>query len=106
MSYSEADKKRFETYEKIHLKKDQQELDPSGKLGALDNRDRRLWLMLFLNIVAVVFFGYSWYEGITQLNQYILIILIVVFLANTAMIFYQKKQVTELRAYLKDQLNR
>jgi hypothetical protein len=104
MSYSEADKKRLKTYEKIHLKKDQQELDPQGKLQALDNRDRRLWLMLFLNIVAVLFFGYSWYYDITELNQYILIILVVVFVANTGMIFYQKQQVNELREYLTDQL--
>jgi hypothetical protein len=105
MSYSESDKKRFETYEKIHLKKDQQDLDATGKLAALDNRDRRLWLMLFLNVVAVFFFGYSWYAGITELNQYVLVILVVVFLANTGMIFYQKRQVSELRGYLKDQIN-
>ncbi|MGM0588160.1 MAG: hypothetical protein ACQETE_07105 [Bacteroidota bacterium] len=105
MAYSEADKKRLHTYEKIHLKKDQQELDPAGKLNALDGRDRRLWLMLLLNVVAVVFFGYSWYYDITQLNQYILVVLVVIFVANTGMIFYQKKQVNELREYLLDQLN-
>lgn len=99
MAYSEEDEKKIEAYERIHLKEDQRELPPTEKVKALQGRDRNKWLQFGLNILAIAFFGYSYYFHITRLSDTLLIILFVVFLLNMVMIFYQKKQIQTLIEY-------
>ncbi len=98
--YSKAERKRYESYRNIHLKKEQQELPVSGQIEALDKRDRNKWWQLGINVAAMLFFGYSFYFGITRLGDTFFYIILGVFAVNVVLIFYQKKQIRELRNYL------
>lgn len=98
--YSEADKERLESYLNIHLKKDELDLPVDRKLEALDKRDRNKWLQMAVNLAAMIFFGYSFYYDITQLSNTIFWAIAAVFAVNVGLIFWQKRQIRELRAWL------
>lgn len=98
--YSEADEERLESYLDIHLKKDERDLPAERKLEALDKRSRNKWLQLAINLAAMIFFGYSFYYDITQLSVTIFWVITGVFAVNVGLIFWQKSQIRELRAWL------
>ncbi|HET6527841.1 MAG TPA: hypothetical protein VFG39_03740 [Balneolaceae bacterium] len=97
---SSKDQKRLQSYLNIHLKKDKQTLPVSDQIDELHKRNRSKWIQLGINILAILFFGYSFYYDITQLSQTFFIILVVVFGVNVGLIFYQKNQINELIEYL------
>jgi len=99
--YSNADEqKRLESYLNIHLKKDELSEQISEQIEEMHKRKRNKWIQLGVNIAAILFFGYSFYYGLTQLKQIFFIIILVVFVLNVGLIFYQKNQIDELVAYL------
>lgn len=98
--FSEGDKERYESYLKIHLKKDQLEASLSDQIEALQKRDRNKWFHLLVNIAAILLFGYSFYYDLTQLSNTFFIIIAVIFGVNVVLIFYQKRQIKELIEYL------
>lgn len=105
-TYDSEQQERYQSYLNIHLKKDQRDLPVDGKIEALEKRDRAKWWHLVINIAAILFFGYSFYFDITQLNQTLFLIIIVVFVINVGLILFQKNQITTLIEYLKwKQLN-
>ena len=106
MDYSTKDKERLDSYLNIHLKKQQRDLPVGQKIEVLLKRERNMWFRLVLNLLIVLLFGYSYYYGITSLGTTILTILVIVFVGNVAMIFYQKKQIRELIRYLSHQLHK
>jgi len=105
MSDSKADKMRFESYERAHLKKGQQDLPPEEKIEILQKRDRSRWIFVAVNVLAALFFAYSWYYNITRLSDTLLIILGVVVVINVVLIFYQKKQIRLLIEHLEQQIS-
>lgn len=52
--------------------------------------------MFLLNLLAIIFFSYSWYFGITQLSNTIFTILVAVFAMNVVLIMFQRRQIREL----------
>src|SRR5699024_34882 len=94
------EQERMQSYLNIHLKKDTQELSEEEQIEALHKKERNKWIMLAVNILAVLIFGYSFYYGITNLGQTFLIIILAVFGINVGLIFYQRKQIKELIDYL------
>ncbi|HLR24311.1 MAG TPA: hypothetical protein VK112_00495 [Fodinibius sp.] len=94
------EQERMQSYLNIHLKKDTQELSEEQQIEALHKKERNKWIMLAVNILAVLIFGYSFYYGITNLGQTFLIIILAVFGINVGLIFYQRKQIKELIDYL------
>lgn len=99
--YDSETREQLESYLTIHLKNDQLELSDEEQLEALQKRGRaKNWHLIF-NIAAVLFFGYSFYYGITQLSETFLIAILAVFGVNVGLIFYQKKQINELIEYLR-----
>lgn len=96
MSYSSEELNRIRSFEKIHLKGEDDGLSPEEKIEKLLKKDRNKWYMLLFNILAILFFGYSFYFEITNLSDTVFIILIVVFTVNVGLIFLQKKQISEL----------
>lgn len=98
--YSEEDQERFDSYRKVHLKKDQLELSITDQIEALQQRDRSKWWHLALNIAALLVFGYSFYYDITQLGSTFFVIITIVFVVNVILIFYQKKQIQKTIDYL------
>lgn len=105
MKYSDEDVERFQRYKRIHLNKEELELPLDQQLEALQKRKRNKWIQLAVNVLAVLFFGYSYYFDITQLGDIFLYILIAVFIINTILIFYQKRQIGELDEYIRFQLD-
>lgn len=97
---SEEQKRKLESYLNIHLKKDQRELSPEGQITALKKRDRNKWIHLVVNVAAIILFGYSFHYEITDLSETIFILILVVFVINIGLIFYQKKQISNLIEYL------
>lgn len=95
------EEQRYQSYLRVHLKKDQLNLPISGQIEALEKRDRSRWWHLLINIAAILFFGYSFYFDITRLDQTFFIIIMVVFGVNVGLILYQKKQIKNLINYLK-----
>jgi hypothetical protein len=96
MSFSSEDLKRFSSYEKVHLKGVDENLPPSAKIELLQKKDRNKWYMLVFNVLAILFFGYSFIFDVTTLSDTIFTILLVVFAINVGLIFLQKKQISEL----------
>ncbi len=92
--------KRLQSYLNIHLKKDKQSYTVPRQIDELHKKNRNKWIQLAVNIAAILFFAYSFYYNITQLNETFLIIITAVFLINVGLIFYQKKQIRELINYL------
>jgi amino acid transporter len=93
-------KERLQSYLTIHLKKDKLSLPPAEQINALHKKDRNKWIQLAINIIAILFFGYSFYFNITQLSETFFIIILAVFLINVGLIFYQRNQIKELINYL------
>src|SRR5699024_12472398 len=94
------EEERIETYLNNHLKKDTQELSEEKQIEALHKKERNKWIMLAVNILAVLIFGFSFYYRITNLGQTFLIIIRAVFVINVGLIFYQTMQIRELLVWL------
>lgn len=98
--YDQNEQQRLQSYLNIHLKKDQLELSPEKKIEALQKRDRAKMWHIIINVVAILFFGYSFYYDITELSQTFFYIIFAVFGVNVGLILYQKKQINELISFL------
>lgn len=94
------EQERLDSYLNIHLKKDKLSEPLSDQIEALHKRKRNKWIQLGVNIAAILFFGYSFYYDLTQLNQTFFIIILVVFVLNLGLIFYQNNQIEDLVEYL------
>lgn len=94
------EQERLQSYLNIHLKKDKQSLSLDEQVEELQKKNRKKWIMLAVNIAAILVFGYSFYYDITQLGQTFFIIIVVVFGINVGLIFYQRKQINELIDFL------
>ncbi|NGP89332.1 hypothetical protein [Fodinibius halophilus] len=94
------EQERLTSYLNIHLKKDKLSLPPGDQIEELHKKYRNKWILLAVNIAAILFFGYSFYYDITQLSDTFLTIILVVFGLNVGLIFYQRNQIQELIDYL------
>ncbi len=103
MAYSSEDLERFKSYEKVHLRGVDDDLSIRNKIETLNKKERNKWYMLWINVLAIVFFSYSHYFEITALGDTIYFILLVVFTINVALIFLQKKQIRELIEFYETQ---
>lgn len=86
----------------MHLKEEQLNASVGEKISLLKKRKRSRWIMLAVNVVAILFFGYSFYFDITQLSNTLIYILSAVFIINVVMIFRQAKQLRQLIQYLQE----
>ncbi|HLR33165.1 MAG TPA: hypothetical protein VK074_11790 [Fodinibius sp.] len=96
----DKEQQRLQSYLNVHLKNDKASLPITDQIEELQKKDRNKWIMLAVNIVAILIFGYSFYFDITELSQTVFLIIVIVFGINVGLIFYQKKQLKELIAYL------
>ena len=96
----DKEQQRLQSYLNVHLKNEKQSLPMTDQIEELQKKDRNKWIMLAVNIAAILIFGYSFYFDITELSQTLFLIIVIVFGINVGLIFYQKKQLKELIAYL------
>lgn len=86
----------------VHLKEEQLNVSVNEQIGLLKKRKRSRWIMLAVNVIAIFFFSYSFYFGITQLSNTLFYILFAVFIINVIMIIYQTKQIRQVIQYLRE----
>lgn len=96
----DRERQRLQSYINIHLKNDKQSLPIDNQIEELQKKDRNKWIMLAVNIAAILIFGYSFYFDITELSQTVFLIIVAIFGVNVGLIFYQKKQLKELIEFL------
>ncbi|SHE78190.1 hypothetical protein SAMN05443144_103168 [Fodinibius roseus] len=96
----DREQQRMQSYINIHLKNEKQTLPIEEQIEELYKKDRNKWIMLAVNVAALLIFGYSFYFDITELSQTVFLIIIAIFGINVGLIFYQKKQLKELVEYL------
>lgn len=97
---NEKEQQRLQSYINIHLKNEKQTLPVEEQIEELHKKDRNKWIMLAVNIAAILIFGYTFYYDITELSQTIFLVIVAIFGINVGLIFYQKKQLRELIEYL------
>ena len=93
-------RERMESTLRVYLKSDQLSLPRNEQIEQLRKKKRKQGWFLIINIIAILFFSYSFLYGITQLSNTILYILFAVFAINMVLIIYQRKQLGELIDYL------
>lgn len=99
--YSEQEKDRFNALLKVHLKQKEQSEPIGEQLRLVEKKKRNKWWMLAVNVAAILFFGYSFLFNITQLGDTLMYVLLIVFVINVGLIFYQQKQLGELIDFLR-----
>ncbi len=93
-------KERIERIERAQFRgRSLSELEPSQRMSLVVKRRRNRILMMILNILLMLFFGYSVYAGMSQLSETWLTTLTVVFSVNIGLYLYQLHQLTELRRF-------
>lgn len=97
-NYTEEEIERLESYIKLFVKKNI--ADKEGKINALKKRERRLLYFLIGNVIAVIFFAYSYFHRISTLNNTMYLVLFGIFILNVFLIMYQKKQIRRVIEYI------
>ncbi|MGF1671578.1 MAG: hypothetical protein ACFCU6_14125 [Balneolaceae bacterium] len=102
MSYSDDDVRRLKSYAKVHLRKNS-ELSVSERIPLLEKKKRSKFYQILLNVLIILFFGYSYYYEITTLGDIFFYILAIVFTINVIMLHLQRKQIDELMQYYRSE---
>lgn len=91
---------RVASLEKIHFRGLKLgELPVEERRAQLNKRVRSRYFQLVVNVLAILFFTYSWYFDITRLEGVFIAILGVVFVLNTGLIGVQFRQLKSLREH-------
>lgn len=88
----------------LHVGKNFESVEPETMIEMLHKRRNRFYLMIFVNVLALIFFSYSFLNDITQISDFVYYALGVVFVMNISLIFYQRKQLNRTLEYLERQL--
>lgn len=75
-------------------------LSASDKIEMLRGRKKRMYIMLGVNILALLFFVYSWFFGISNISNWVIYTIVMVFGVNVGMIFYQLSTLNKSVDYL------
>lgn len=92
--YNEQEKARVRTILDVHIGKQHQAMPVREQLRMLSLRKRRLTIIAAVNILALVFFGYWFFSGITELASWVFWMIVVVFTLNLASVSHQRRQIT------------
>jgi hypothetical protein len=93
----------IERYKRVHLRGVAEDAPLEEKFAELERKKKRMYLMLFLNLGALVFFGYSFYAGQTQMDIKVLYAVVAVVILNLFVMYKQLQQVELLKNHLKSQ---
>ncbi|TVQ16059.1 MAG: hypothetical protein EA364_00710 [Balneolaceae bacterium] len=100
MQYNEDQVKKIDSFLRLHIGKEHNSIPPADKIAQLYRKDRKYWIMMGVNILAIAFFGYSFLSGVTQLGAWVFYGLITVFVLNIVFLSYQKRRIKEAITYL------
>jgi len=85
---------------KAHVRSAHPNMSDDEKLLGLKQRFKWLALMLWLNVALVLIYGYTFYQGITQLSNTVFFLILGAFVINVLLIFYQRSQLKKAIDYL------
>jgi magnesium-transporting ATPase (P-type) len=88
----------------LYVGKNFESVETESMIEILIKRGKRFYLMIFVNILALIFFSYSFLNDITQISDFVYYALGAVFVMNISLIFYQRKQLNRTLEYLRNQL--
>ena len=88
-------------YKRLYLRGLIEDADLNTQLNELQRRKKRVYLMLFFNVFALLFFGFSFYNGQTQLDGWVMYVVGGVVALNLYVMYRQLKQIEVLAAHLK-----
>ena len=92
--YNEQEKARVKTILDVHIGQQHVSMPVQEQLRLLALRKRRLTFITAVNILALVFFGYWFFSGITELASWVFWMIVVVFALNLVSVSYQRRQIT------------
>ncbi len=85
----------------LHIGKNFAEFTTESQIELLEKRGKRYRIMILVNLLALLFFSYSFIYKITQIADVIYYVLGVVFVLNMLLIFYQRKQLMSALEYIR-----
>ena len=100
MQYNEDQVKKIDSFLRIHIGKEHSRIPSADKIAQLYRKDRKYWIMMGVNILAIAFFAYSFLSGVTRLDSWVFYGLIAVFVLNIVFLSYQKRRIKEAITYL------
>jgi FtsH-binding integral membrane protein len=100
MPFNDDQVKKIDSFLRIHIGKEHGRIPSADKIAQLYRKDRKYWVMMGVNILAIAFFAYSFLSGVTRLDPWVFYGLIAVFVLNIVFLSYQKRRIKEAIHYL------
>ena len=98
------EKDRFEMFERVHLR-NSEDLGDEEKISKLEKKHRSKWIQIIFNVVVILGLGYAFYNGYRPFDDWVYYLLAFIFVLNVILLYWQKNQIEQLSAYLKQHLN-
>lgn len=93
-------KERIEQYERVQFRGvSLSELQPEKRTELISKRRTNRIIMMILNVLLMIFFGFSVYAGLTQLSQTWMTVIGAVFSVNIGLYLYQLHQLKEVQNF-------
>ncbi len=90
-------------YERVHLRSDA-DLPDEEKISKLVNKHRSKWIQIIFNVVVISGLGYAYFAGYRPFVDWVYYILGFIFVLNVVLLYWQKNQIEDLSAYLKERV--
>lgn len=91
-------------YERVHLRTDA-DLPDEEKISKLVNKHRSKWLQIIFNVVVITGLGYAYFAGYRPFADWVYYLLAFIFVLNIVLLYWQKNQIEDLSAYLKERVD-
>lgn len=91
-------------YERVHLRTDA-DLPDEEKISRLVNKHRSKWIQIIFNVVVITGLGYAYFAGYRPFADWVYYLLSFIFVLNIVLLYWQKNQIEDLSAYLKERVD-
>ena len=103
MDHHKELEEKFAIYEEVHLR-GKKDLTTEEKIEFLHKKSRNKSIHFIMNVVIVIFFIFMLINGATTFGDWFYYVLFGIFALNMILIYFQKKQITNLITYLDKKL--
>ncbi|MFU8859769.1 MAG: hypothetical protein ACNA8K_05035 [Cyclonatronaceae bacterium] len=100
MQYNEDQLKKIDSFLRLHVGREHNSIPGADKIAQLNRKDRKYRVMMGVNILAIIFFGYWFLAGLTELGTWVFYGLIAIFALNIVFLSYQKRRIKDAITYL------
>lgn len=99
--YSKEESEQIQSFIQLQIGKSADSLDTSTKIKLLRSKFKRMLILMVVNLGIVLFFGYSFYYEITQLNKVFFNLILLFFGLNVFFLGLQWKKLKKAIDWLK-----